>query len=292
MKSEDFISVRLFGGLGNQIFQYMAGKSLAVDLKCKLHIDNSWLLDGFTHKNSSIADFNFYTPDLEYGRAHRNTAHLYLDRLATIVARNSALVSQMTNINAPRGVGYEEFSKLNLGVQLRGYYQSPDYFMKLLRSGVVKESSFELLQPSKDFSQKFSQIPKDGFIAIHVRGGDYLKKNSNYRELSREYYETALKFFSNEERDLPKWVFTDDESHAKKILTSIPGIKFLENKSMTSAESMFLMSKAKGIVCANSTFSYWASLLSRNTSMIIAPRKWMKQNDQREDFFPNGWQII
>ena len=42
MKSEDFISVRLFGGLGNQIFQYMAGKSLAVDLKCKLHIDKDY----------------------------------------------------------------------------------------------------------------------------------------------------------------------------------------------------------------------------------------------------------
>lgn len=292
MKPNNFISVRLFGGIGNQIFQYMAGKSLAVDQKCKLHIDNSWLLDGFTHQNSSIAEFNFYTPDLEYGHAHRNTTHLYLERLTTVLARNSGLASRMTKINAPRTDGFEDFSKLNVGVQLRGYYQSPNYFMKLLSSGVLTETSFELRRPSEDFNLECSQIPSDGFIAVHVRGGDYLKKNSSYSQLSRGYYERGLESFGDETRNMPVWVFTDDEPYAKKVLACIPIVKYVESKSMSAAESMILMSKAKGIVCANSTFSYWASILSKNTSTIVAPKNWMKKKNKTGDFFPNGWQVI
>ena len=63
MKTNNFVSVRLFGGLGNQIFQYMAGKSLAIDRNCDLHIDSSWLRDGYAHKNSTISEFKFFQPD-------------------------------------------------------------------------------------------------------------------------------------------------------------------------------------------------------------------------------------
>ena len=292
MKSDDSISVRLFGGLGNQIFQYMAGKSLAVDLKCSLHIDTSWLQDGFTHENSSITEFNFYRPDYEFGHAHKNTAHLYLERLVTVASRNSTVLSNLLRINAPRGVEYEDLSRLNRGVQLRGYYQSPQYFMKLMESGVVSMESFGLLEPGENFKKECSQIPRDGFIAVHVRGGDYLQKNSDYRELSSDYYETALNSFGSEVRNLPKWVFTDDESHAKKVLASIPNLNFLEKKSLTAAESMILMSKAKGIVGANSTFSYWSSIISGENSLIFAPKRWMKKNSLPDNFFPTGWQLI
>jgi len=292
MKSDDFISVRLFGGLGNQIFQYMAGKSLAVDLKCSLHINTSWLQDGFTHENSSITEFKFYRPDLEFGQIHKNTAYLYLDRSVTVLSRNSPALSNLLRINAPRGVGYEDLSKLNRGVQLRGYYQSPQYFMKLMESGVVSKESFELLEPGEKFKKECAQIPRDGFVAVHVRGGDYLQKNSDYRELSSDYYETALDSFGNEVRNLPKWVFTDDESHAKKVLASIPNLNFLEKKSITAAETMILMSKAKGIVGANSTFSYWSSIISGEDSSIFVPKRWMKRNSQPEDFFPTRWQLI
>ena len=292
MKSNDFVSVRLFGGLGNQIFQYMAGKSLAIDRNCHLHIDSGWLRDGYSHEKSTISDFKFFQPDHHYEQMHRNLIHLYIDRIATVFARNSKVVARLLRINAPKSVGFEDLSEIECGTQLRGYYQSPRYFEKLVDSGVISQASFELLQPSKAFKLLASQLETSGYIAIHVRGGDYLNKKSGYVELPVKYYLDALSLLESKYGHLPKWVFTDDEEHARKLFASVLGLNYITNESMSAAESMILMSKADAIVCANSTFSYWASLINGQSSSIVLPRTWMEKTSQPEDFFMIGWQVI
>jgi hypothetical protein len=292
MKSDDFVSVRLFGGLGNQIFQYMAGKSLAIDRNCQLHVDSGWLRDGYSHEKSTISEFKFFLPEHQYEQMHRNRIHLYIDRLATVFARNSRVVARLLRINAPKSVGFEDLTEIECGTQLRGYYQSPRYFEKLVNSGVISQASFELLQPSKAFKLLASQLETSGYIAIHVRGGDYLNKKSEYVELPIDYYLDALNLLDTKYGHLPKWVFTDDEDHARKLFASVIGLNFIENESMTAAESMILMSRADAIICANSTFSYWASLINGQASSIVLPRTWMERTSQSEDFFINGWQVI
>jgi hypothetical protein len=292
MKTHNFVSVRLFGGLGNQIFQYMAGMSLAVDRECDLHVDSSWLQDGYTHEESTISEFIFFQPDHKYERKHRNLLHLYFDRLATVAARKSAFLARLLGIHAPKSAGFEDLSELEIGTQLRGYYQSPRYFMKLADSGVISEASFELLEPSQEFDSLATQLRKSGYIAIHVRGGDYLHNKAGYIQMTTEYYLDALSLLDSKYNDLPKWVFTDDENHARNLLASIPNLNFIEDKIITAAETLILMSSADAIVCANSTFSYWAALISGKTSSIIAPRSWMEKTNQPVDFFPTGWQII
>lgn len=152
MERDEFISVRLFGGLGNQIFQYMAGKLLASERNLLLCVDTRWLQDGYTHLNSSISEFAFYKPDCEFGNKHKNPLHLYMDRLVTIAARNIPIVARVGRINAPRSAGYEDFTKVEPGVQLRGYYQSPQYFAWLMNSGEITKSSFDLNNPSESFN--------------------------------------------------------------------------------------------------------------------------------------------
>ena len=112
MEQDKFISVRLFGGLGNQIFQYMAGKWIASERNLLLYVDTSWLQDGYTHSNSSISEFQFYKPDSEFGHKHKNLLHLYSDRLATIAARKIPIIARIGRINAPRSAGYEDFTKV------------------------------------------------------------------------------------------------------------------------------------------------------------------------------------
>jgi hypothetical protein len=292
MKSYDFVCVRLFGGLGNQLFQYMAGRSLAIDRNCDLHIDSSWLRDGYTHEKSTISEFKFFLPDYIHEKKHRNLLHLYFERFVTVASRNSAFLARLLRIHAPKSVGFEDLSELNMGTQLRGYYQSPRYFKKLADSGVISEDSFELLEPSQQFDSITVQLQKSGYIAIHVRGGDYLHNNSGYILLTKEYYLNAFSLLNSKYGDLPKWVFTDDEKHARNLFASIPNLNFFDNKAMTAAETMILMSRADAIICANSTFSYWASLISGKTSSIVVPRSWMEKTIQPEDFFPAGWQII
>lgn len=292
MKTNNFVSVRLFGGLGNQIFQYMAGKSLAMDQNRDLHIDSSWLRDGYTHEKSTISEFKFFQPDYEYEKKHRNRLHLYFDRLATVASRKSAVAARKLKIHAPNNPGFEDLSELENGIQLRGYYQSPHYFNKLANSGVISEASFELREPSQEFNSLATQLQGSGYIAIHVRGGDYLQKKSGYIQLTGEYYLNAFNLLDPTFGHLPKWVFTDDENHARKLFCSIPNLIFFDDKTITAAETMVLMSRADAIICANSTFSYWASLISGKTSSIVVPKSWMEKTNQPKDFFLAGWQTI
>jgi len=292
MEKDEFISVRLFGGLGNQIFQYMAGMWLASDRKLPLYVDTSWLQDGYTHSNSSISEFQFYKPDSEFGYKHKNLLHLYSDRLATIAARKIPIIARIGRINAPRSAGYEDFTKVKPGVQLRGYYQAPQYFARLVNSGEITKSSFDLNKPSESFNSLRNQVPSQGFLAVHVRGGDYLKKNSSYVQLTSEYYKKAFSIVSETCGSLPVWVFTDDVDYAKQMLSLFSDLFYVDGKSTTAAEELKLMSMAKGIVCANSTFSYWASVISDSASLIVAPNSWIKAHEQPRDFFPKGWKLI
>lgn len=292
MKSNNFVSVRLFGGLGNQIFQYMAGKSIAMDQNWDLHIDSSWLRDGYTHEKATISEFKFYQPDYKYEKKHRNRLHLYLDRLATVASRESAFAARILKIHAPSNTGFEDLSELESGIQLRGYYQSPHYYKKLANSGVISEDSFDLVEPSQEFNSLATQLQRSGYIAIHVRGGDYLQNKSGYTQLTREYYLKAFNLLDPTYGHLPVWVFTDDESYARKLFCSIPYLNFFVNKTLTAAETMVLMSRADAIICANSTFSYWAGLISGKTSSIVVPKSWMEKTIQPEDFFLAGWQTI
>jgi hypothetical protein len=292
MEQEEYISVRLFGGLGNQIFQYMAGKWLASERNCRLYVDTSWLQDGYSHLNSSVSEFQFYKPDREYGLEHKNSLYLYLDRLVTIAARNFPVVAKFGKINAPRTAGFEDLTTEKFGVQLRGYYQSPQYFAKLMKSGDISNSSFELNKPSESFNSIRNQVPTRGFLAVHVRGGDYLRKNTAYVQLTSKYYKDAIDSVRDICGNLPIWVFTDDVDYAKKTLSSFSGLYYVNNKSISAAESMKLMSLAKGIVCANSTFSYWASVISDSASLIVAPNSWIKTHEQPDDFFPKEWKLI
>jgi len=292
MEQEEFISVRLFGGLGNQIFQYMAGKSLASERNFLLYVDTSWLQDGYTHLNSSVSEFQFYKPDREYGQKHKNPPHLYLERFTTIAAREIPTVANLLKINAPKGAGFEDLTGVKAGVQLRGYYQSPQYFAKLMNSGEISKTSFDLNKPSESFNSIINQAPSQGYLAVHVRGGDYLQKNSAYVQLTSQYFKGAINSVKDTCGNLPIWVFTDDFDYAHKTLYSFSDLHFVNNKSISPAESMILMSLAKGIVCANSTFSYWASVISDSAALIVAPNSWMKAREQPADFFPKGWILI
>jgi hypothetical protein len=72
----------------------------------------------------------------------------------------------------------------------------------------------------------------------------------------------------------------------------LPPLFYVDGKLTTAAEEMKLMSMAVSIVCANSTFSYWASVISDSASLVIAPNSWIKTHEQPADFFPKGWILI
>jgi hypothetical protein len=53
---------------------------------------------------------------------------------------------------------------------------------------------------------------------------------------------------------------------------------------------MFLMSKCKHNIIANSSFSWWGAFLnSNNNKIVLAPNKWFNFDDISQNILPKEW---
>jgi len=104
-------------------------------------------------------------------------------------------------------------------------------------------------------------------VFLHIRGGDYVA-NPNHDIGLDNYYDLAIKEFPP---DTKFSVFTNDISYtnSKQFLKNIS----YEIIQESEVDSMFLMSKCRAGICANSTFSWWGAFLNRNRKLIL-PSKW------------------
>ncbi len=102
------------------------------------------------------------------------------------------------------------------------------------------------------------------YVAIHVRRGDYVD-NPFYVDLSKtRYYKEAMAQFPANTEFL---VFSDDIIWC---MTNFTGNAISFCSIGNEIESFNKMSSCKGIIMANSSFSWWAAYLS-NAEKIVAP---------------------
>ena len=63
-----------------------------------------------------------------------------------------------------------------------------------------------------------------------------------------------------------------------------------ENNALEDYEELFIMSRCKANIIANSTFSWWAAWLNQNKNkVVIAPKKWKLE---REGLILEEWITI
>jgi len=154
-------------------------------------------------------------------------------------------------------------------VMMIGYFQRFEY-MDPIRDSFVSKLSFD-----ESILQKHNVTNK---IGIHIRGGDY--KNNSYHELPlKKYYEKCMALCPNSEFV----VFTNDIPYAKNILDC-------EIIQESEVDTLLLMSKCRGLICANSSFSWWGAYLNPERP-IFMPSKWYGGADQGNYYF-NGVTVV
>lgn len=147
-----------------------------------------------------------------------------------------------------------------------------------------------------DYRNQIKQLYGDGIgkldmVAIHVRRGAnpinpnepmYCDNPFYVNLMDTDYYERAMLEFPDEDF----LIFSDDIEWCKKQ-DLFAGCEFSEGK--TEVEDMNLMASCKGIVMANSSFSFWAAYLSN--AKVIAPKQWYTDGIIRTKLLPE-WQTI
>lgn len=258
----------LLGGLGNQLFGWAAGLSLAKRLGCKLVLNisqlnnRSFALPRYVHQTAeiSIKVPYYYRIDSQIlKRIYRNVPFF-----GGYFERGSNFENRFHHISAP--------------VKLHGYFQSIKYFEENLPEVVSLINRRENL--TREYLRLEDDFPHD-FVAIHFRRGDYLINQDFHPLTTLEYYEEALRYLDSKGINQTKIIFTDDEKLAKE---AFPNEIILTDSDLKSPfDNLYLMGKAKAIVGANSSFSLWAGLLVNSRGGVcIFPQKWFGRKDMRD----------
>ena len=267
---------KIYGGLGNQLFQYARGKSLATKINSEFLIDVSFFETGEYIHEMLLDKFKIEVDDIYEPN--------FLDKLK--IKLNKKKIIRLHNI-------LSEDTKMNRKVQkysniyLDGYWQDEKYFNSI-REHLL--SSIVLLNQSEKYLCYEKKISESNSIAVHIRRGDYLNKEvKNHIGVCRlEYYIKAMEIINSKSESAVFYVFSDDISWCKNNLNSKFKIEFI-SETFSSEESFSLMKNCKNQIISNSTFSWWAAWLNNNPKKtIIAPEIWWSSNPQKSPV-PNDW---
>lgn len=273
--SQSTCTVRISGGLGNQLFQYAAGRALSLRTESQLELDVS-----FFHRKRK-RDFELLHFPICALIASQPS---WLSRLRSKASRDASVFCEKHFHFDP------ELTALRSPCTLDGYFQSERYFEShaaCIRRELACPPSVDAVTCSIARS-----IQESGATSLHVRRGDYVsnpKAAQLYHLCTVDYYRQALEMIPG---NAPVYVFSDDLDWAKQHLPPIKPLVFPTGAEKRSAiEDMWLMTLASNHIIANSTFSWWGAWLAEPTNGLkIAPRQWFIDEavDDR-DLIPASW---
>lgn len=241
------------------------------------------------HENSDIRDFQFMNNVNILNNEDYGILNLQLERVKTKISRNSKLIANLFHLNVPNHTGYVDLRDIKSGFELRGYYQSLRYYDHIIQDG---ESINWMLNFESDlFKNLKNKLTQNDFIAVHIRGGDYLKDPQIYQRLDTSYFSKSLYYLALKLGNLPIVVFTDDSDYAHVVLRDFNKMEIIEQENLRASEAMILISLARGVVISNSSFSYWAAMINQHQD-IVAPEKWYMNKKYDLNLYPKKWTVI
>jgi len=259
-----YITVRLMGGLGNQLFQIATAAAQAIE-----HDIDFFLIDGhFDGATTGSHPSKYY-----------NTLYSKIPRKPIPEGIRALPYNE-------RDFAYKDFSsytasckKNRMGLILKGYFQTERYFEKhrdvikalftpaegldtYIRTQTNLYSAYPQLDPSEPANGK-----KTAFIG--VRRGDYCKDAHNisvHNPASMDYYRKAMAAV----RADVYYVMSDDIAWCKKQFKNKEGgPEFIFFEEPDDLRSFFFARLFDTYICANSTFHWWASYLSIYPNPIV-----------------------
>ncbi|HEY4120264.1 MAG TPA: alpha-1,2-fucosyltransferase [Byssovorax sp.] len=266
------VEMVMVSGLGNQLFQYAVGRALATRLGLPLVLDISKLfLDppyGYDLVHFALGDQR--VRDLPY-RAWRAR-----DRALRVA--DAVRLPWMRYVTEPWPPALIDLSRVRGPSCLNGYWQSYDYFSAV--EPRLREELRFVTPPDAKTAACMEAIASSNAVALHVRRGDYAENpdtNAFHGLCGKPYYDAALEIVLDKVGPSPSlFVVSDDAAWCRdNIRYPLPTTYVDWNDKATSYNDMRLLSLCRGLVIANSSFSWWASFLNAHRDkVVVAPRRW------------------
>lgn len=283
------VSVKLQGGLGNQLFQIFT--CIAYSL---------------THKVS------FRLP-LEKEDKTSAKGDLRPTYWKSLLSRLIPFLSSDRNIYFPNVIFYQQgfhYSPIPTNIdpdtQFIGYFQSDKYFDHQ-RENILKMLNInEIQEKIKERFHMYFDQENTTVISMHFRLGDYKHLSGFHDVIPLEYYKKALDYML-EKIDGNVRVILFGEKQDEHILkgnkeeleryTENKNIEFIQcGFDIHDYDQMILMSLCDHNIIANSSFSWFGAYLNENKEkMVTYTRKWFGDRlsgYKLDDLWPETWKCI
>jgi Glycosyl transferase family 11 len=262
------IAATLVGGLGNQLFQYAAGRSLALRHDTDLVLDRS-VLNGSQELLASRRHYELDPFPIE-GRTVDCVRSWESHPLGNGIRQRLRRARADYTVLRQRGFVFQRaFFDAPDNTLLVGFWQSEEYFAD--HAAQIRED-LSLPYPA------FPQVAHDSSVSLHVRRGDYANDPTTRRVhglLPVSYFHAALEEIARRIGTAPDvYVFSDDPRYCRDHLDLDTPFSVVDLGAPT--RDLCAMSACRHHVIANSSFSWWGAWLDpRPDGIVVAPKQWL-----------------
>jgi hypothetical protein len=254
-----YINFKNGQGLGNQLWLYIVGISVAKKIKTNLKILN---YKNFVGK---------YFLKLKYTKSNFiKIKHIFYEKF--YYDKEIKYISHFFD---------EKILNIKKNTLLEGYFQDERYFFKK-KINLKKYIIFKKIDSFNSLS-----LDKKTCV-INIRGGEY-KRHKEFI-LPKKYWIDSINLMKK--NGIKNFIIvTDDKKYCEKFL---PGYPIISN----SIEKSFLyLYKAKNLIVSNSTFSYFPISMQDKKPFVLAPAYWGRHTSLKKRWaaisnFYSNWNWI
>lgn len=265
------ITVRLKGGLGNQLFQLAAALKISKDSKIRLLSRSLTMYDRpFDPDVARLLDLQQIGVEVRKGNSIQDKLvtfgriGLFLP-LLSVNDRNFHLIAPRSRTIAA----------------MEGYFQDSWVADELIE---IATNLSAILDNSVSFAP-----PKPNATVLHLRGLDF-QTDANLSILGLPWFRKAFETCYDEEAVNHLLVVTDDVQLAEEWIPNIVGSRSVSSISFQSSkdplEDFFTLRSAYRRIVGNSTFGQWATLLDDKQGRTFSS-KWLAKGRSKNWSLPH-----
>lgn len=293
------IVLKLQGGLGNQLFEYLGYQKLR-EYYNDVYLDvedydlpynknfRRFDLDSFTTINLKFIMFSDnIKKQLKYKLFFKNIIIL------PISIKNSLKYIDLRNLSSKESSNIlSDLHKIPDNSYIEAFF-SRDRFISNWNK-IFFSFRQEVLYKNESLFKKANTILNCNSVSVHIRRTDYLfNGNEKFQGVCTEaYYKNAMEYFRTKIDNPIFYIFSDDIEWCKHTFTD-SNIQFVDkdfiNYTNNAVEDLFLMSCCKNNIVANSTYSWWAGYFNKNPDKIVICPPQYSLTDTSSEIFPESW---
>ncbi len=264
------IIVQVAGGLGNQLQQYALYQKF-VRMGKEARLDISWFIEESMQKNvlaKRKLELDFFDRLIyEICTVEEKAELIGSEELTGKIRRKLFPFTvhrfQETQMYHPELMQFDN-------MYISGYFACEKYYADILYD--LRER-IQFPPSSNPQNQEIAEeMQKRESVSVHIRRGDYLDQE-NIKLFggicTDAYYVGAMKHIRDQYPEAHFYLFSDDAEYIRGRYKGENYTVIDWNHGADSFYDMWLMSRCKHNICANSTFSFWGARLNGYEKKIM-----------------------